>query len=109
MTAASNVIVFRPRSADAPLRRPATLIRAAREGQRGWKRGRDLAALLRLDGCPPPGRCLPRLRAEEAMQNELRLARAAEYDMQRHVLLVVAILSEMRAAIDSLPAQRLAL
>lgn len=109
MTDTSNVILFRPRSTDAPLRRPSALIRAAREGQRGWKRSRDLRALLRSDTCPAPGRCLARLRAEEAMQNDLRLARAAEYDIQRHVLLVIAILAEMRAVVDSLPAQRLAL
>lgn len=109
MTDASNVIVFRPRSIDAPLRRPAALIRAAREGQGGWKRSRDLPALLRADSCPAPGRCLSRLRAEEAVQNDLRLARAAEYDLRRHVLLVIAILAEMRAAVDSLPVQRLAL
>jgi hypothetical protein len=109
MTQTSNVIAFRPRSSDGPLRRPAALIRAAREGQAGWKRSRDLPALLRTDSCPAPGRCLSRLRAEEAVQNDLRLARAAEYQMQRHVLLVIAILAEMRAAVDSVPAQRLAL
>lgn len=109
MTDTSNVIIFRPRSSDAPIRRPSALIRAAREGQRGWKRSRDLPALLRSDACPTPGRCLARLRAEESMQNDLRLARAAEYDLQRHVLLVIAILAEMRAAVDSAPTQRIAL
>lgn len=108
MTAASNVILFRSRHGDSPLRRPASLIRAAREGQRGWKRGRDLPALLGREDCPPPARGLARLRAEEAMQNDLRLMRAADYDMQRHVRLVIAILAEMRAAVDSLPEQRLA-
>lgn len=99
MTQSSNVIVFRPRPANQSFRRPAVLIRAAREGQRSWKRDRDLARLLRSDRCPEPARALSRLRAEEEIQNDLRLNRLAEYDMKRHVLLMVAIMAEMRAAI----------
>lgn len=99
-----NVIPFHPRGTDQPLRRPRLLIRAAREGQRGWRRERDLARLLRLDDCPRPGACLPRLRAEEAMVNDMRLAAAAEYPLRRHVLLMVAILAEMKAAIEAAPA-----
>lgn len=99
-----NVIAFRPRPVTAPLRRPSALIRAAREGQAGWKRERDLKRLLRTDRCPAPGTALPRLRAEEAVMNEARLHRLAEYDMHRHVLLVVAILAEMRAAVAQAPA-----
>ncbi|MFN3526167.1 MAG: DUF6477 family protein [Paracoccus sp. (in: a-proteobacteria)] len=108
MTAETNVIPFRPRTSDQPLRRPRLLIRAAREGQRGWRRERDLARLLRQDSCPRPGACLPRLRAEEAMLNEMRLASAAEYPLQRHVLLMVAILAEMKAAIEAAPGPLLA-
>lgn len=99
-----NVIAFRPRPATESLRRPRILIRAAREGQAGWRRGRDLKRLLRIDHCPAPGACLPRLRAEEAAMNEARLQRAAEYDMHRHVLLMIAILEEMRAAVADAPA-----
>ncbi|QBX34557.1 hypothetical protein E4191_07410 [Paracoccus liaowanqingii] len=103
MTAPSNVIVFRPRPSLHGLRRPGTLIRAAREGQASWKRDRDLARLLRSDGCPAPGAVLPRLRAEEDLQNDLRVTRAAEYDLKRHVALMIAILAEMRAAIAACP------
>ncbi|WP_265499497.1 DUF6477 family protein [Paracoccus beibuensis] len=103
MTASSNIIVFRPRPTNHGLRRPGTLIRAAREGQKGWKRGRDLARVLRSDHVPAPAAALARLRAEEEIQNELRLVQAADYDIKRHVLLMIAILAEMRAAVDAEP------
>ena len=103
MTAASNVIIFRPRSAPQGLRRPGTLIRAAREGQASWKRDRDLARLLRSDRCPAPGAVLSRLRAEEDLQNDMRVNQAAEYDLKRHVALMIAILAEMRAAVAASP------
>lgn len=103
MTYMPNVIAFRPRRAAEPLRRPSALIRAAREGQAGWKRERDLRKLLRTDHCPAPGTALPRLRAEEAALNDARLHHAAEYDMHRHVMLMIAILAEMRAAVADAP------
>lgn len=100
MTAMQNVIAFRPRPLHSGLRRPASLIRAAREGQQGWRRSRDLPRLLRADRCPAPGAALPRLRAEEALLNDARRNHDAEYDMQRHVMLMIAILAEMRAAVS---------
>lgn len=103
MTCMPNVIAFRPRPVAEPLRRPRVLIRAAREGQAGWRRERDLKRLLRTDRCPAPGTALPRLRAEEALMNDARLQRAADYDLQRHVLLMIAILAEMRAAVADAP------
>ena len=106
MNTADNVIAFRPRAATASLRRPSVLIRAAREGQSGWRRDRDLPALLRSDDCPAPGAALLRLRAEEDHQNAARLCGAAEYDMRRHVTLMIAILAEMRAAVDAIPVQK---
>lgn len=103
MTPATNIITFRPRAATLSLRRPRSLIRAAREGQTGWRRQRDLPRLLRADRCPAPGAALSRLRAEEEMQNAARLEKSDQYDMQRHVLLMIAILSEMRAAVAAAP------
>ena len=104
MTPPSNVIPFPARPLALTLRRPGTLIRAARAGQRGWQRDRDLMRLLRMDRCPRAGAALPRLRAEEEIQNELRRKRATEYDLHRHVLLMIALLAEMRAALDAVPA-----
>jgi hypothetical protein len=80
------------------------LIRAAREGQRSWKRERELPRLLRSDYCPVPARALSRLRAEEEIMNDMRQKRLAEYDMKRHVLLMIAIMAELRAAIQATPA-----
>ena len=94
----SNIVSFPLRSATETLRRPRLLIRAAREGQAGWRRERDLPRLLRADHCPSPGRALARLRAEEDMLNGARLARSADYNLRRHVLLMIAILAEMRVA-----------
>lgn len=103
MTTMPNVIAFRPLPVNQPLRRPRTLIRAARAGQSGWKRERDLARLLRSETCPRPGAALPRLRAEEARMNAARQEGAAEYDLHRHVTLMIAILAEMRAAVAEAP------
>lgn len=103
MQETSNIIVFRPRPSRTGLRRPRVLIRAAREGQTGWKRERDLPKLLRSDDCPAPGAALMRLRAEEEHQNAARQTGAAEYDMRRHVMLMIAILAEMREAVAATP------
>ena len=89
-----NVIAFRPRSATESLRRPRILIRAAREGQSGWRRDRDLRRLLRLDQTPAPGAALPRLAAEEARLDQARREAQADYDLQCHILLLVAIIAE---------------
>ena len=109
MTTLPNVIAFRPQVANPPLRRPSLLIRAARAGQSGWRRNRDLPRLLRTDACPRPGTALPRLRAEEAQMNLARKDGAAEYDLQRHVMLMIAILAEMRAAVAEAPVAAAAL
>ncbi|WP_410217211.1 DUF6477 family protein [Paracoccus sp. (in: a-proteobacteria)] len=103
MATTSNIVIFRRRPAKQGLHRPSMMIRAAREGQRGWKRDRDLTRLLHLDRCPLPGTALPRLRAEEEIQNDLRVAQMADYDVKRHVLLMIAILAEMRAATEQVP------
>ena len=71
-----NVIAFRPRTVSEPLRRPSILIRAAREGQAGWRRDRDLKRLLRLDHTPAAGNALPRLRAEIETHSDRLMAEA---------------------------------
>lgn len=91
---------FRPQEA---LRRPAPLIRAARAGQAGWLRKRDLPRLLRCEICPDPDRALAHLRHEEQGLNQARLARSADYDPHRHILLMIAILAEMSLTAQHVP------
>lgn len=85
----------------APIRRPRLLVEAARAGQSGWRRERDLRALLGPlsghDQSLPPARALPLLRFEEAALNEARRMRAADYNLQRHILFLIAILAETTA------------
>lgn len=100
MTERDNIIVFPAATDPLPLRRPRLLIQAARQGQRAWRRSRDLPKLLKCDDLPVAGRALPRLRAEETALNVARLQGAAEYDLARHVVLMIAILAEMHAVTD---------
>lgn len=78
-------------------KRPRTLIRAAEAGQSNWCRRTNLPRLLRIPTCPKPGKALPWLLAEEATQNHARRAKTPDYNIQRHVLLMIAILAENRA------------
>lgn len=103
MPGSPNVTAFPAFRPQEVLRRPAPLIRAARAGQSGWLRKRDLPRLLRCEICPDPGRALARLRREEQDLNHARLARSADYDPHRHILLMIAILAEMRLATQHVP------
>ncbi|WP_347266451.1 DUF6477 family protein [Paracoccus sp. (in: a-proteobacteria)] len=98
MTMMSNVIAFQPRLGQPPMRRPRLLVRAARAGLAGWSRRRDLRRLLRCEDLPAVAAALPRLRAEEESLDMARRAGQAEYDVQRHILLLVAILAETAEA-----------
>ncbi|MDO5604456.1 MAG: DUF6477 family protein [Paracoccus sp. (in: a-proteobacteria)] len=81
----------------ASLRRPKALIRAARAGQGGWCRNRDLPRLLARESAPAGPVALRMLRAAEAAADSARREGRADYDMKRHVLLLIALLAEMRA------------
>lgn len=85
------------------IRRPRSLIRAAQAGQGSWRRGRDLPRLLRCQTCPGHAQALQLLQTAEERQNDLRLLRSPAYDMQRHVLVMIALLAEMRATSVSDP------
>ena len=85
------------------LRRPATLIRAARAGQAGWRRDRDLARLLGRDTAPARPAALRMLRAAEQAADDARREGRADYDLHRHVRLLIALLAEMTAARDEAP------
>lgn len=98
MTMICNVIAFQPRPRQPALRRPRLLVRAARAGLAGWNRKRDLHRLLKGDSLPAVGAALPRLRAEEEFLDAARRAGKADYDMHRHVMLLIAILAETAEA-----------
>ncbi|MBD9529708.1 DUF6477 family protein [Paracoccus sp. PAR01] len=95
MTMMPNVIQFQPRPQQTALRRPRLLVRAARIGAASFNRKRELPRLLKCDEVPSPEAALARLRAEEAQLNAARLDAQADYDLQRHVLVMIAILAEM--------------
>lgn len=76
--------------------RPRSLVMAAQAGQSGWMRRRDLPQLLRRASLPAPETALRLLLHDEQLQNRARLDSAPHYDMQRHVVLCIAILAECR-------------
>ncbi len=96
----SSISQFRPRNPVClpgdSLRRPRLLVRTARAGLAGYRRKRDLARLLKTDKLPQPAAALRRLREIEASLDEERLSGTTEYDLQRHILVLIAILAEMR-------------
>lgn len=104
MSMMSNIVHFPMQPVQAPLRRPAALVRAALAGQSVYRRDRDLRRVLRADTLPRPGQATAWLRAEEDRMNIARQQGAADYDMPRHVLLMIAILAEQRAGTESLAA-----
>lgn len=98
MTMMNNVIAFETRPAQPRLRRPKLLVRAARAGLPGWRRQRDLQKLLKSDELPPTGKVLPRLYAEERRLDLARRENDAEYDLHRHIMVLIAILAETAKA-----------
>ncbi|MFV0411390.1 MAG: DUF6477 family protein [Paracoccus sp. (in: a-proteobacteria)] len=83
-----------------PPHRPASLIRAAQAGQSGWRRARDLPRLLKREAAPATPVALRLLRAAEEAADNARRERRADYDLHRHILLLIALLAEMRAEAD---------
>lgn len=77
------------------LRRPRILVRAARFGLVDYRRERDLKRLL--GAVAVPERAVGRLLDEEARLNEIRTAGAADYDLRRHLEVIIALMAEARA------------
>ncbi len=98
MTMMTNVIAFQSRLGQPPMRRPRLLVRAARAGLAGWNRRRDLRRLLKCDETPLTGAALIRLRAEEELLDGIRREGRADYDVHRHIMLLIAILAETAEA-----------
>jgi len=82
-------------------RRPRLLVEAARQGQAFWRRERDLPRLMAGDGLPPEGAAATRLAAEEARLEAARRAKAADYALERHVAVLIALLHELRLRRDA--------
>lgn len=81
------------------LSRPRLLVAAARHGQQGYRRARDLRRLMQgAEDVPPPGKALAWLSARESEMDEARRAAQPDWDLQRHVLLLIALLAEIRLA-----------
>lgn len=99
MTMMPNVIQFQPRPQIAALRRPRLLVQAARAGLSGWNRKRDLRRLLKSDDLPLPGMAVGVLRAEEERLDQARRDAKADYNLQRHILVLIAIIAETAAAL----------
>ena len=111
MTCQANILAFpaarvlpvcrRDRGDSVPelprLRRPKLLVAAARHGQHGYRRARDLRRLMQgAEDVPAPGKALAWLTEREAQMDEARRAGVPGWDLQTHVLLLIALLAEMR-------------
>jgi hypothetical protein len=55
---------------------------------------RDLRRVLKCEKLPRPEAALARLHAEEARHDLARRENRAEYDLHRHIMLLIAILAE---------------
>ena len=107
MSLTNNVIAFpqpvagrvpaAPAAQGPRLRRPRLLVQAARAGQALYDRRRDLGRILGADPPTDPGHALRRLLAEEARLDLARREGRAEHDLQRHILVLVALMAEARA------------
>ena len=78
------------------LRRPALLIRAARFGQGGYQRSRDLRRILRRAEPPAPGAAAMALLEREAALEDARRAGAPGYTFAAHIEVLTALMGEAR-------------
>ncbi|NDR58278.1 DUF6477 family protein [Aliiruegeria sabulilitoris] len=87
----------------ASLRRPGLLIRAARYGQQGYDRKRDLKRIAGGEEIPAPDRAVKRLMDLEAELEYSRRSRDAAYSASRHVETLIALMAEARALFNRGP------
>ncbi|MFV0335129.1 MAG: DUF6477 family protein [Tropicimonas sp.] len=81
----------------AQLRRPGLLIRAARLGQGGYRRKRDLRRITGDETLVPPEHAVLRLLDIEAELDLSRRSGDARYSPTRHVETMIALMAEARA------------
>lgn len=85
------------------LRRPKLLMIAARAGQAGWRRQKDLRRLLKCDDLPSHHHALELLMEREAQHDQARITDPARHDLRAHILCLIAILAESRALAGTAP------
>jgi hypothetical protein len=78
------------------LKRPTLLIRTARHGLQDYNRIVHLRRLLKTEALPGPGQAIVRLMELEAVVDQLRVAKRAEYSVARHIEMIVALMCEAR-------------
>ena len=76
------------------LKRPPLLIRTARHGLQDYNRIVHLRRLLKTEALPGPGQAIVRLMELEAVVDQLRVAKRAEYSVARHIEMIVAMMCE---------------
>lgn len=103
MSFMTDPAIFEIAPQQMPLLRPAALIRAAKAGQAGWRRDRDLPRLLGRESLPSNPAALRILRAAEHAADSARREGRADYDLHRHVRLIIALLAEMRLQAEAAP------
>jgi hypothetical protein len=83
-------------SSVAGLRRPRTLIQAARHGLDDYSRTRDLVRVMRTETPPSPDRAVAQLLDEEERIEDRRLSGDASYSITRHIEVLIAMMAEAR-------------
>ena len=78
------------------MRRPKLLMRAARIGADEYRRERHLPRILGITGLPRSGEALLRLIEIEETQNTTRVTHEGNYNMARHVEILIAMVAEAR-------------
>ncbi|MDJ0859350.1 MAG: DUF6477 family protein [Dinoroseobacter sp.] len=78
------------------IRRPQTLMRAARYGLYEYNRERDLKRLTREPKAPSPQKALTSLMAIEETLESNRLEGYGTYSVARHIEVLAAIMGEIR-------------
>ena len=85
----------------AAMKRPRTLVRAARFGLETYNRKVRLARLLKGRTPAKAGEAVMLLLDLEAEQDERRVAQAADYSVAAHVDVLTALLGEVQLLRDS--------
>lgn len=87
--------------------RPRLMVRAARFGVQEYRRERDLRRVLKTTSLPGASRALIALFSEEQRLEEARLTGDSNYDLVRHVDVLIALMSEARDYLAAHPRVRL--